>query len=231
MLLGCTKSEVDVASAPQTAEDPIDAGEAESPTFDQQIASVRSGDSFTIRVRQPDLNMEQVQTLLEVAGQLRVLEIATTDDQLESFPWTSLEQLRQLVVHGPIADDDLIQIAELLKLEILNLPQGTFSDAGIEALASHSNLQLLRFHSPNVTDASLRSISKMPSLRFLHILNSPVTDEGLETVSEMDQLESFYLDGSHCTEEGLSKLLKEMPELHFHWNETHLETDANKHPH
>jgi len=197
----------------------------------EQIAAVAAGDSFSIRVSDTALSSEQARSLGDVASQLHVLEIAADDDVLRSVPWRSLTRLKQLVVHGPVSDNILDQFSELSQLEILNLPQATFTDAGVESLADHLQLQLLRFHSPNVSDACLGTIAKMRSLRFLHILDCPVSDQGLPALHEMQRLESFYLDGSKCTEDGLSKLLKELPDLHFHWNETHLESDDHKHPH
>lgn len=227
LLLGGCESRV--SDAPATEMPLGDVVSAAS--WDDQIAGVRSSRSFSVCVPDTELNVEQVQELNEVASQLRVLEIRVDQDSVAAIPWEAFTQLRQLVLHGPVSNEVLKRIAELPKLEILNLPHGSFSDSGVAQLADHSQLQLFRFHSPNVTDACLQSVAEMASLRFLHILDSPVSDAGLVALHEMHQLESFYLDGSKCTDDGLSELLKALPELHFHWNETHLDSDVNKHPH
>jgi hypothetical protein len=172
----------------------------------------------------------------------------------------ALPELERLKLTGPVSDDLLRIIAEVPTLTILNLPRGEFGNDGLRALAdphgvdsgrpfgihhpsglqsektpsrlsASARLELLRFHSPHVTNEGLQVVRELPRLRFLHLIDVPITDAGLVHLYGLDNLESFYLDGSECTEEGLSELIKQLPNLHFHWNQLHLPNDPHRHPH
>jgi hypothetical protein len=135
---------------------------------------------------------------------------------------TSLERLK---LTGPTNDADLQTIATLPKLEILNLTQAEITDQGLLVLSDHPMLNFLRIRAPRVTDAGLANICRIPRLRFLHLIDVPITDAGLKSLATLNRLESFYLDGGNCTEAGLSRLIQQLPDLHFHWNQLHLPSD------
>jgi zinc and cadmium transporter len=151
---------------------------------------------------------------------------ATNIRDEESDVLASLKQLKKLHLEKSNVSDQLAQaIGSLEKLESINLPNSRITNSGIESWAKLPNLILLRIGSPNLTDESLKTIRQMKSLRFLHLINVPITDAGLPHLSGMDHLESLYLDGDEATEEGLSKLLHELPKLHFHRDQQHLPND------
>ena len=119
-----------------------------------------------------------------------------------------------------ITDDDMFQLSELDNLHILNLPNGRFTNAGLESLKQSSKLFLLRFGSPHVTDRGMAILRELKGLRFLHLIDVPITDDGLAEIQHMTWLESLYLDGGEFTEEGLEALLAELP-VHFHRDQVH----------
>lgn len=168
--------------------------------------------------------------LRRIVGQrttLEVLEIyhcVFTGEMLAGIG--NLPNLRQLRLEDFAANDnDLLSISRLEKLEVLNLPSAEFTDEGLQHLADMPNLSLLRFGSPAVTDAGMQLIAEMPKLRFLHLLHVPISDAGLDSLHGKFQLESFYLDGGNVSEQGLSRLIKALPDLHFHRDQMHVLED------
>jgi hypothetical protein len=168
---------------------------------------------------------DECNRLTGIAADTRLLD---TDD-LELLK--GLPGLRSLRVTGPIDDAALATISQIEGLTILNLPEGRFTDRGLEELQALSRLELLRFASLDVTDAGMKAVAGLKSLRFLHLIGVPITDAGLKPLHGMDHLESFYLDGGNCTDEGLYDLLEALPHLHFHRDQLHLPDDPQAHPH
>ena len=175
--------------------------------------------------------------LLELAKQpqLEQLEIYDASD-ISDESWTmvlsSLSKLRRLRIEQRAVGDDLLaSIGGLEKLEVLNLPDGDFSNVGLAKVLSLPKLMLLRIGSPNVTDDGFNGIANVESLRFLHLLNVPISDAGLVAFHDMDQLESLYIDNGQETEDGIRELLKKQPRLHFHRNQLHIAEDPNSDDH
>lgn len=208
---------------------------AATPVFDwnSAVEQVRSGNVRRIEASRYAVPEAEWQMLATGCDLLEILEVDNTSVASESLI-RILEQIpavKRLKLMGPAGDAELRAIARLERLEILNLPQGQFSDEALQDLKGHSRLQLLRFSSPAVGDAGLAMLTTLPSLRFLHLIDVPITDAALEHLIDCPKLESFYLDGGHCTEDGLSALIRRMPKLHFHWNQLHLRDDPQAHPH
>ncbi|WP_145204084.1 leucine-rich repeat domain-containing protein [Thalassoglobus polymorphus] len=203
-------------------------------TWDDLVQAVQSEVSTELRFTHEAVSSEQFLELPSLGEKLTVLEVdqGQLDNSDLSRVLQELPNLRQLVLHGDVDNQQLQVIADNAKsVTVLNLPNASVDDSGLSVLAAIETLELLRLHSPNVSDAGLAEIAKSPGLKFLHLINVPITDDGLKTIAMMEKLESFYLDGSACTEAGLSELVRKRPGLHFHWNQLHLENDPNKHPH
>lgn len=202
------------------------------PDWNAQVSAVRSGDSREIVVKKSAVSAAELGMLADGCGRLETLEIDHCElDRAAAEAVGSLNDLRKLKLGGPVDDETLQHIVRAENLTTLNLPEGRFSDSGLEAVSSLPRLQLLRFHSPHVTDDGLRHLAGMRSLRFLHVIDTPVTDAGLRHLHRMTWLESFYLDGGECSEAGLYELLRQLPRLHFHRDQLHLPEDPRAHPH
>ena len=200
--------------------------------WEQQVSAVRQGRSSKIRVSVQPVRAEQWSELADGCDNLAVLDVETLEAPEASFSLLSkLGRLRRLRIGSPVGDVGLNEISRAGSLQLLNLPRGDFTDDGLRELASLPRLELLRFHSSHVTDAGMQHIAAMPALRFLHLIGVPITDAGLLPLHGLGDLESFYLDGGACTDDGLSRLLQELPELHFHHNQLHLPDDPRAHPH
>ncbi|QDU39365.1 hypothetical protein Mal4_37070 [Maioricimonas rarisocia] len=203
-------------------------------TWTDQIAAVREGASREVVVTETPVAEEELEMLGKGCESLEVLDIGTLKSPSVADDLTVLQALPHLrrVRFGFEVDDAMLEtLAATESLRAINLPKGTFSDAGLAKLAELPELELLRFHSPHVTDAGMQSIAAMPSLRFLHLIDVPITDDGIAALHEMDQLESLYIDGGACTDDGLRALLQALPELHFHRDQLHLPDDPHRHPH
>lgn len=227
---GCG-TEAEISEPAPDAEPPASAEAAPEPSWEDQLAEVRAGNSSEIRVTK-DVTPEQWRELAEGCEGLTALKLpqATIEDGDLSL-LSSLVSLRQLVLGGPVGDAGLATIATCPSLEIVNLPGGDFSDVGLAHLKQLPLLTLLRFGSPHVTDAGMEHLAEMPNLRFVHLINTPITDDGLEGLKRCSLLESFYIDGGKCSEEGLSCLLQAHPGLHLHVDQLHLSGDAHGRDH
>lgn len=205
-----------------------------APTFEERVDAIRRGETSQLRMTLRPLLQQEYEQLLKLESSLTVLEI--DQSQLDREQLRALLQrgssLTQLKLVGPIVDDDLLMISETVpQLRVLNIPDGQFRNAALRSLSEFPQLELLRFSSPHVDDAGLAHIQQIETLRFLHLIAVPITDAGLSTIADMPNLESFYLDAGQCTEDGLSQLIKQRPDLHFHWNQLHLPSDPQRHPH
>ncbi|MGD9857623.1 MAG: hypothetical protein AB7U20_21985 [Planctomycetaceae bacterium] len=196
-----------------------------------QIRAVRQGETAEIHMVAP-ITAESWSELAGGCEQLTAIDVERLEAPESALAVLSgLPQIRRLRIGSPVGDVGLRAIARIGSLEVLNLPQGGFTDAGLAELTALPRLELLRFHSSHVTDEGMQHVSQMPALRFLHLINVPITDAGLTFLHGLKHLESFYLDGGRCTDDGLSRLLHELPELHFHLNQLHLPDDPHAHPH
>ncbi len=226
VVVGCDRP----APAPQVPE-ASDRAAAER-SWAEQVSAVRQGRSSEIRISARPVQAEQWSELSDGCESLAVLDVETLEAPEASLSLLSeLGQLRQLRIGSPVGDIGLHAIARAGSLQVLNLPQGDFTDDGLGELAALPRLELLRFHSPHVTDAGMQHIAQMPALRFLHLIGVPITDAGLMPLHGLGSLESFYLDGGACTDDGLSRLLRELPDLHFHHDQLHLPDDPRAHSH
>ena len=204
-----------------------------SVSWGDQVRQVQRGETTQVRLPSPAVTEHELTLLSEGCSQLTVLECdnSAIDEQQLVAVLADLPHLKQLVLHGPVGDELVRSAAALESLSILNLRHGTFGDKALGALAAHPSLELLRFHSPNVSDAGLEHIARIPHLRFLHLIDIPITDSGLPHLYESHDLESLYVDGCNFTEEGLTELIHQLPDLHLHWNDLHLDEDPHAHPH
>ena len=172
------------------------------------------------------------------------LLLLTNNDQITSIlidhsvitekglmPLTSMTNLIQLRIRSRLTDLAVPSIINMKALKFLNLPQADFTDEGILALSTHPNIQLLRIGGKRLSNTSLDSIATMSSLTFLHLINVPIDDQGLSALYGAQHLQSLYLDDTDVTDVGLVKLIEQLPKLHLHINQNHIDRDPNKHEH
>ena len=200
--------------------------------FVGQVVAWRSGATDEIVVRSRALTDQDVPQLKECAGlrRLHVYRSELTEAGLAGL--SELTQLEILRLEGrPISDEGVQLLCRLTDLRVLNLPSGGFTEAAIVHIAELPHLELLRLGGRGIKDESLATLSEMRSLRFLHLIGASITDVGLGHLCDMHQLESLYLDGTQVTDAGIRDLLRALPELHFHRDQTHVDGDPNRDGH
>ena len=136
-----------------------------------------------------------------------------------------------------IADADLSRIAELGRLESLDLSETKISDVGLEALAALAGVRELRLYfAEGVSDlgmANLRgweslerldlrgtqtrsrvfeTLAELKSLRELDVSHTSVTDDGMDRLAELRELETLAI-GSNRLDGGGLESLKLLPKL------------------
>jgi hypothetical protein len=209
-------------------------GTVVEPSFAQQLAAVKAGQSDTIHVSSWRVSNSELAPIGQATA-LRTLII----DQPESWitadglkHLTGLPNLEHLRLRGLGVDDNgLAQIAQLQSLRFLNLPRGSFSDAGLAHLAGHARLELLRFGSPNVTDAGIKTLREMPALTQIHLIGVPLSDAALVELAKMNQLQSLYVDDIAFSDTAWEAFFAARPGLHVHVNQAHHDRDPHQHTH
>lgn len=193
----------------------------------EQVREARQGESREIRVELANVGDQDLVLVHDLAGLKRlILERATVTDAgvaaLRNLP--SLEEVR--IIGGQLGDAGLEHLCGLASVERLNLPQTEVTDKGLAALSRLPNLIQLRLGSRRISDAGMEAIAQLGQLRFLHLIDVGITDAGLAKLERMTGLESLYLDRvDGVSEAGLDRLLKALPELHFHRDQQHLPGD------
>jgi internalin A len=126
-----------------------------------------------------------------------------------------LKKLKSLSVDsGLIGDGALSFLAQSPSIEVLNITNAQFSDAGIEALSRLKTLVSLTAwsRSDRVTDDSLRSLGKLPRLATLHLFAAGLTDAGVASLSGTTSLEILGFHSSEISDVGIQTLSK-LPKL------------------
>jgi hypothetical protein len=164
-----------------------------------------------------DLDREVAEWVLSVGGSLVVdtapdnpSKSVATEDDLPKEAFT----VRQVILHGTAAQEQLVRLMRLQHLSHLEL-RTNVSDATLDAIASASrtasattlSLRYLLFSGTQVTDAGLKHLSAMTSLRDVHIITGAerITDAGVDHLSKLPNLTALRVDESKITGTDVSK--------------------------
>jgi hypothetical protein len=199
----------------------------------RQIEDVRAGRAHAIAVVSAHISDEDLADLDGITGLIK-LELHNSDvtaagvRRLQALP-----NLRRVALGGrPVGDEEFVALCQIPTLRELVLTQSTVTDRGLAALRDGARLEQLRLSSPFVTDEGVAPMASLKRLRMLHLLDMPlVTDAGLLQLETMTQLESLYLDGMNVSDDGIERLLRRLPELHFHVDQQHHARDPKRGTH
>lgn len=108
--------------------------------------------------------------------------------------------------NAPITDDQLIHLAEMESLRVLDLSNTVISDRGLIYLQNLPALEELRLWETRVTDAGLAVLGRIRSLRILGLGGTQVTDNGLAHLQGLEQLRILQLWGTAVEGHGLAAL-------------------------
>ncbi|MCR9291262.1 MAG: hypothetical protein NXI32_01000 [bacterium] len=235
-------SSVSVApTQPGTSEQPGSSGpgssDAEStqasPTWEEQLARIRSGEAYTLKVETP-AGPSLLEALPDLDGKLLELLIdqgGPTDSWLMTIAQlSSLEHLR--IRESPISDLGLTYlVAGGERLQILNLPQSTLTEQGIRELAKLPQLKQLRIGGRQIDDAAASALSELPNLRSLHLIGPAISADGLAALAASRKLSSLYIDDCPLPDSAWQELFRAKPQLHVHIDQHHHDRDPNTHSH
>jgi len=126
-------------------------------------------------------------------------------------------------------DEDLKCLANLKRIEWLQIGPRKFTDAGMVHLANLTNMERLGIGGPELTDDGLRHLAGMKSLNHLTIDDGNITDAGLGHLAGLKALS--YLNVTtrgRITTAGKRLLREKLPDLGFF--ETRPWTDSRRPP-
>jgi hypothetical protein len=130
---------------------------AREPTFAEQAAEVRSGDSDVIRLDDTLVRDADLAALDDLHNTLRRINLSRTE----------------------ITDAGMARIAACNKLEQLRLSSLQVTDAGIAELSGLTDLRFLHLLDMPITDAGLDRLHGLKKLESLYLDRTKVSDEGL----------------------------------------------------
>lgn len=199
----------------------------------EQVSAVENGETTRIQLDSTPVSGNDLPWLLGVEPLTELLLDDPRSEIQGGWVLVRLPNLTHLRYRGTGIDDFALGILAhgSPKLEILNIPRGDFTDAGLGELKQLPDLVQLRFGSPRVTDAGMKTLAELPALRRLHLIDVPITDAGLAELAKIERLESLYIDGGKISDEAWEKLFRERPKLHVHVNQEHHDRDPHAHAH
>ena len=106
------------------------------------------------------------------------------------------ERNGKVLTYEPLRDDDLASLAEMTKLEHLQLGGPGVGDEGVAHLAKLKNLGYLFTQATSMSDEGLRHLSRLEALSWLTIQGGQFTDEGLAHLRHLKRLSSLDLTSS-----------------------------------
>ncbi|MFP5327866.1 MAG: DnaJ domain-containing protein [Acidimicrobiia bacterium] len=108
--------------------------------------------------------------------------------------------------NAPITDDQLIHLAEMESLSVLDLSNTRITDRGLIYLQNLPALEELRLWETGITDAGLAVLGRIRSLRILGLGGTRVTDTGLAHLQGLRDLRVLQLWGTEVEGHGLAAL-------------------------
>ena len=104
-------------------------------SWKDRVTDVQEGRATEIDAQTLAANAVHWSMLKSGCERLERLQVPELPEDAEDWQTlTALPQLRLLKILGAVRDEDLLKLAQLASLEVLNLPQGKFSDDGLKAL-------------------------------------------------------------------------------------------------
>jgi len=199
----------------------------------EQFERVQAGHSEHLLVDQAPVTAAQLAELPSLDGKLTQLMIdagGVSDTTLDSI--SQLQSLVHLRLREcTIGDSGLEKLASagLPELQILNIPHGNVTAAGIVHLLAFPKLTQLRLGGPQIDDRAIDELARLPKLRSLHLIGPSLSDAALSKLSNISQLSSFYLDDCRLSDAAWEQLFRSKPNLHVHVDQAHLDRDPNRH--
>lgn len=168
-----------------------------------------------------DSALEQLSTLTSLQA-LNIGSVQVTDAGLEAL--TSLTNLKELTLGGDkLTDAGLQPLRQLPGLTFLDLGgvqrtdsgmwSVSFTQSGLEAIASLKDLKRLRLQGTLMTARALETIKNLPRLEQLDLHDcAQVGDDAIPVLSAMRTLRWLDMSGTKLSSAGFAKLQLERPD-------------------
>lgn len=127
-------------------------------------------------------------------GELANLETLVVNEARDLTEIGKLKNLRTLTLReASLRDTGLKPLAELAKLESLDLYETQSSDANLRDLAGLKSLRALKLCSRPLSDDAVVALATLPALEELTLVWVALTDAGMKTVAGMTKLRGLHL--------------------------------------
>ena len=210
VLSGCgvpqdTASVVEItASEPASVETPNAEGKQGGPPSKQPPATdtrktVAASDSDENRNHNPEGMPQEQQT----TGHPHILE--TLGASVERNDQGEVVFLL-LPLGSTITNENLVNLQEFPKLEVLILGNSQIKDAGLRHLKGLTNLRELLLGDTQITDAGLLHLAGLTKLKILELNNTQITGAGLAALGKLTRLEVLDISYTQVGNSGLQHL-------------------------
>ncbi|HVW01070.1 MAG TPA: hypothetical protein VHB77_12045 [Planctomycetaceae bacterium] len=115
------------------------------------------------------------------------------------------------LVHTPVSQDFLQQLATFPKLEALDVGNTAVGDQELHDIVKVSRLDWLVLDRTSVTDTGMPTLLERPELVMVSLEGTAVTDAGLRELEGLPKLQRLYLAGSRVTKEAVDAFRKSHP--------------------
>jgi len=125
-----------------------------------------------------------------------------------------LSQLRRLSLArcDGFADEDFLPLADLQRLQELNLSDTQAGDKAAAAIGGIPRIRSLRMANDRLTDWGVAELSKAFSIAELQLKSNSVTDRGVQALGSVNRMEKLTLVSDQVTGIGLGPLTR-LPQL------------------
>src|SRR5262245_8743533 len=173
-----------------------------------------------VRMYGPNVS-DKVLSYLSGAKDLRVLSLeqcsSISEDGLDQIK--SLPNLTELSLYGAsgIKDTAVAKVAEIKKLEKLDLRSTAISSLALSYLKGLKNLKALDLSEDAVGNEGLEHIQGLTNLEDLNLWSCTINDDGLAHLKGLTKLKRLNLDKCDIADDGLKHLepLKNLEYLHI----------------
>ena len=147
----------------------------------------------------------------EIRGlrELVIRDVALGQNVGAAFTVERFSSLRRLQLNSDlIVDSDVIQLARLPALRVLEIDNSQISRDGLEGLLAAKRLVGLGLGGTSITDEEMPSIGKLTGLRNLRLNETDITDKGIGSLTSL-KLDHLELGGnSQISDKSVSHLTK-----------------------
>jgi len=110
-----------------------------------------------------------------------------------------------------VSDSDLIHVAALEGVVVLNLKKTNISSEGLAHLSKMYTLRKLHLELTNVDDTGLKHLSGLTKLHYLNLFGTEVSDNGVNELLQLKSLTHLYVWETMISQNGIRKLRNGLP--------------------